>query len=45
MSEDVLMTILLLIAAGAAVLGAVDVAAVKYGAEDRPGFTERRHVL
>jgi hypothetical protein len=45
MSEDVRMTILLLIAAGAAVLGAVDVAAVKYGAEDRPAFSERQHVL
>jgi hypothetical protein len=39
------MTILLLIAAGVAVLGAVDVAALKYGAEDRPGFDERPHVL
>jgi hypothetical protein len=45
MSEDVHMTILLLIAAGAAVLGTVDAAVLKYGAEDRPGFNERPHVL
>jgi hypothetical protein len=35
------MTILTLIAAGVAVLGAVDALALKFGAEDRPGFNER----
>jgi hypothetical protein len=41
MSEDVHMTILTLIIAGFAGLGAVDVLAAKFGAEDRPGFDER----
>jgi hypothetical protein len=41
MSEDVGMTILTLIIAGFAGLGAVDVLAAKFGAEDRPGFDER----
>ncbi len=41
MSEDVGMTILTLIIAGFAGLGAVDVLASKFGAEDRPGFDER----
>jgi hypothetical protein len=35
------MTILTLIVAGLAGLGAVDVLAMKFGAEDRPGFSER----
>ena len=42
MSEDKGMTILLLIVAGFAGLGAVNVLAMKFGAEDRPGFDERR---
>jgi hypothetical protein len=41
MSEDRGMTILTLIVAGFAGLGAVDVLAAKFGAEDRPGFDER----
>jgi hypothetical protein len=36
------MTILTLIVAGFAGLGVVDAIAAKYGAEDRPGFDERR---
>jgi hypothetical protein len=35
------MTILSLIVAGFAGLGVVDVLAMKFGAEDRPGFNER----
>jgi hypothetical protein len=35
------MTILTLIVAGFAGLGAVDAIAAKFGAEDRPGFNER----
>jgi hypothetical protein len=35
------MTILSLIVAGFAGLGAVDAIAAKFGAEDRPGFNER----
>ena len=35
------MTILTLIVAGFAGLGAVDLLAMKFGAEDRPGFNER----
>jgi hypothetical protein len=35
------MTILTLIIAGFAGLGAVDAIAAKFGAEDRPGFNER----
>jgi hypothetical protein len=35
------MTILTLIVAGFAGLGAVDAIAAKFGAEDRPGFDER----
>jgi hypothetical protein len=35
------MTILTLIIAGFAGLGAVDAIASKFGAEDRPGFDER----
>jgi hypothetical protein len=42
MSEDVGMTILTLIVAGFAGLGVVDALAAKFGAEDRPGFDERR---
>jgi hypothetical protein len=41
MSEDVGMTILSLIVAGFAGLGVVDAFAMKFGAEDRPGFNER----
>jgi hypothetical protein len=41
MSEDVGMTILTLIVAGFAGLGVVDALAMKFGAEDRPGFNER----
>jgi hypothetical protein len=36
------MTILTLIVAGIAGLGVVDALAAKFGAEDRPGFDERR---
>ena len=36
------MTILSLIVAGFAGLGVVDAIALKFGAEDRPGFDERR---
>jgi hypothetical protein len=36
------MTILSLIVAGFAGLGVVDALALKFGAEDRPGFDERR---
>jgi hypothetical protein len=36
------MTILTLIVAGFAGLGVVDALALKFGAEDRPGFDERR---
>ena len=36
------MTILALIVAGFAGLGVVDAIALKFGAEDRPGFDERR---
>jgi hypothetical protein len=41
MSDTMDMTILTLIIAGFAGLGAVDVLASKFGAEDRPGFDER----
>ena len=41
MSENVRMTILSLIIAGFAGLGVVDALAMKFGAEDRPGFDER----
>jgi hypothetical protein len=41
MSDNRVMTILTLIIAGFAGLGAVDVLAAKFGAEDRPGFDER----
>ena len=36
------MTILLLITGAAALLGVVDLLGLKFGAEDRPGFDERR---
>jgi hypothetical protein len=36
------MTILLAIAVPVALMGIFDLVAFKYGAEDRPGFTERR---
>jgi hypothetical protein len=41
MSDNVDMTILSLILAGFAGLGVVDALAMKFGAEDRPGFSER----
>ena len=41
MSDNGVMTILTLIIAGFAGLGAVDALAMKFGAEDRPGFDER----
>ncbi len=41
MSDNVGMTILSLILAGFAGLGVVDALAMKFGAEDRPGFSER----
>ena len=42
MSDNMDMTILSLIIAGFAGLGAVDAFAMKFGAEDRPGFDERK---
>jgi hypothetical protein len=36
------MIVLLAIAIPVALMGAFDVLAVKFGAEDRPGFSERR---
>jgi hypothetical protein len=42
MSDNRSMTILSLIVAGFAGLGAVDAFAMKFGAEDRPGFDERK---
>jgi hypothetical protein len=41
MSDTEGMTILSLIVAGFAGLGVVDALAMKFGAEDRPGFSER----
>ena len=35
------MTVLLLIAIPVAIVGAFDALALKFGAEDRPGFNER----
>jgi hypothetical protein len=42
MSDNMVMTILSLIVAGFAGLGAVDALGLKFGAEDRPGFDERK---
>ena len=44
MSDSDLMITLLAIAVPLAVMGAVDALAMKYGAETRPGFDERRHL-
>jgi hypothetical protein len=41
MSDNEVMTILTLIIAGFTGLGAVGMLAMKFGAEDRPGFDER----
>ena len=41
MSDTALMITLISIAVPLAVMGAVDVLALKYGAESRPGFDER----
>jgi hypothetical protein len=38
------MTILALLAIGIAGMGVLDVLAAKFGAEDRPGFDERRRL-
>jgi hypothetical protein len=44
MSDSDLMITLIAIAVPLLVMGAVDALAMKYGADTRPGFDERRHL-
>jgi hypothetical protein len=44
MSDSDLMITLIAIAVPLVVMGAVDALAMKYGADTRPGFDERRHL-
>jgi hypothetical protein len=44
MSDSDLMITLIAIAVPLAVMSAVDALAMKYGADTRPGFDERRHL-